>query len=202
MTLLETIVHSLSTSILINPYFLFFLSFVLIALWGDASMVLLMILGVGLKLPLWIILVGAYFGAQFGDFIWFILGRKLLPLVAKHERWGKHYIHLIKSLNKIAHKSVFITLTVVKFLYGTRVITVMYLSHRKPKLNIWKFLWYNSLALILWLAFMGTIGYLVAIGFSFIFNVVKDIQLAVTLLILFFIIFNIVQKFISKKLEK
>ncbi len=202
MTFLEKIILGLSTSILINPYFLFFLSFVLIALWGDASLILLIVLGVNFNLPLWIIFVGAYLGAQLGDFIWFVLGRKFLPKLTKNEKWGQYYKNIIKTITRIAHKSVFITLTVVKFLYGTRVITVLYLSHRKPKLDVWKFLRYNSIALLVWLIFMGTVGYLVAIGFSLILNIFKNVQLAATCLILFFVVFNILQKFISRKLKK
>lgn len=202
MTFAELIINNISSSALSNPFVLFIVSFILIALWGDASMIFLMVMGVNLKFPIWLIITGAYLGAQFGDIIWFLLGKRFLPLLTKHERFGRNYKRLISVISRFAHKSVLLTLTIVKFLYGTRVITVLYLSHKKPKLNLSKFIAYNSIALLAWIAFMGTIGYLVAIGFSFIWHFFKSLELAVSVLIILFIIINFIQKLISKEIEE
>lgn len=202
MTFLETFIAGLSTSALVNPVVFFVITFIAISLWGDASMILLAVLAVNLAIPFWILLVGGYFGAQLGDCLWFLLGKKILPRIEKHDIWGKHYKKLFHAISKVAHKNILITLSIVKFLYGTRVLTLIYFSHKKHKLNFLKFFYYNSIALVLWVAFMATVGYLVALGFNFVLNAVKSIELALTLLVVFFILLNIIQRQINKKLEK
>jgi len=202
MTFLETFIAGLSTSILVNPFFFFALSFIAISLWGDASMILLSILAFNLSIPFWILILGAYLGAQLGDSLWFLLGKKILPKIEKHNFWGGHYKKLFHAISKVAHKNILITLSIVKFLYGTRVLTLIYFSHKKHKLSFARFVYYNSIALVLWVGFMATIGWLVALGFNFVLNTVKSIELALTLLLLFFILFNIIQRQINKKIEK
>ena len=201
MTFLETVIGALSASILVNPYFFFFVAIIAVALWGDASMILLSIAAFDLGVPFWIVIFGGYLGAQIGDCAWFLLGKKILPFIEKHKLWGKHYKNLFRAISGVAHKNILVTLSIVKFLYGTRVLTLIYFSHRKHKLSFAKFFYYNSIALLLWIAFMGSIGYLVALGFNFVFSVVKSIELTLGLLFLFFVLLNLIQRYINKKLE-
>ena len=180
--------------------FLFFIiAIIATALWGDASMIVLIVTAMHFNFPLWIIMIAGYIGSMIGDVIWFVLGMKFLKRVEKHEKFGKGYNKLVAVINKISHKNPLVTLSIVKFLYGTRVITIIYLVKKKLKLR--KFIEYNALALILWVFFMTAVGYLVGLGFAFVANVVKNIELAITLLIVLFILFNLLQRRINEWLE-
>lgn len=197
---LEGFLAGISSSALANPVFFFVITIIAISLWGDASMIALSILAIQLNIGFWIVLVGGYIGAMIGDIAWFVLGKRILPKLGRHKRFKKYYARIIHHINRVAHRNAFVTLCLAKFLYGTRVITVFYLAERKMKLA--KFIKYNSVALMLWVLFMGTIGYLVAKGFTFLVNIVKNAQLALTLLIIFFILFSIIQKKVNQMLEK
>lgn len=86
----------------------------------------------------------------------------------------------------------------VKFLYGTRVITIFYLA--KKKISYGKFLYYDSFSTIAWIFGIGAVGYFVGLGVAWVLKVVKGIQWAVTLLIAALALFYLIQKFISKEL--
>ena len=168
------------------------------ALWGDASLVALVILSVHFHIPLWIIFSAAYFGTMIGDAIWYGLGVRFLATF-KNEKFNHGYRHVEKLMEKVFGGSSFILLCIVKFLYGTRVITTLYLS--KKKIGFGRFLYYNCFATILWVIFMGGIGYLAAVGFNWVYKAVENLQIAITILILVFIIFNFIQKAINRWLD-
>lgn len=197
---LEAFLAGISSSALANPLLFFVVTIIATALWGDASMIALSILAIQFKIGVWTVLVGGYIGAMLGDIAWFILGKKILPKLGRHRRFREYYARIIHHINNVTHSNAFVTLCLAKFLYGTRVITVFYLAERKMKLL--QFIKYNAVALILWVAAMGTIGYLVAKGFTFLVYTVKNVQLALTLLIIFFVLFSILQKKINKMLER
>jgi len=199
MSLLETIVHSLSTSVLANPLYFFIIAVIATMLWGDASMVLFSIISTTLGLPFILVLIAGYIGATIGDTIWFLAGYKILPFFIDHHLFSKGYKKIVNVIEAVAHKNITVTLTIVKPLYGTRIITILYLANKK--IGVWRFMRCNALALMFWALYMGGLGYLVAKGFRFIFNTFKSIQLALSLLVLFFILFNIIQKQLNKKIE-
>ena len=183
----------------VNNYTIFFLvSMVSTALWGDASLVALIILSVHFEIPLWIVILAAYVGTMVGDAIWFMLGNKFLHKF-KSDKFNHGYRHVEKLMERFFRGSSFALLCIVKFLYGTRVITTLYLA--KKKIGFGKFLYYNCFATILWIIFMGGIGYLAAIGFAWVYKTVENLQIALTILVVGFIIFNLAQKGFNRLLD-
>jgi membrane protein DedA with SNARE-associated domain len=184
----------------VNNYTIFFLiSMVVTALWGDVSLVALIVLSVHLKIPLWIIVSAAYFGTMIGDAIWFMLGKIFLNKF-KSDKFNRGYRHVEKLMETFFWGSSFALLCIVKFLYGTRVITTLYLS--KKKISFWRFVYYNCFATILWIIFMGGIGYLAAIGFDWVYSTVENLQIALTILVVGFILFNLGQKALNRWLDR
>ena len=200
MPILETLLSDFAHSIAASPLAFYLLSIILVAIFGDPIFIILMVLAVNLKISFLPIFAVSYIGALLGDIFWFFTARKLFKRIEKYRIFGKPYRHLLMAVNKVAHRNDFVTLFVSKFLYGTRIISVIYLSEKK--LSFLRFAAYALIANLAWLFFIGAIGYLVGIGFSFVANVVKNIQLAITLLIIFFVIFVIVRKKINEKFEE
>ena len=183
----------------VNNYLVFFLaSMVATALWGDASLVALVILSVHFKISLWIVILAAYLGTMVGDAIWFMIGNKFLNKF-KSDKFNHGYKHVEKLMERFFKGSSFALLCIVKFLYGTRVITTLYLA--KKKIGFGKFLYYNCFATILWIIFMGGIGYLAAIGFDWVYKTVENVRIALTLLVVAFIVFNLGRIILNKWLD-
>lgn len=177
-----------------------FVAFFATALWGDATFILLTILSINFHIPLWIIFSAAFFGTLLGDTLWFLLGVKFLINFEKHKKFGKHYRNVVSWLRKIFGKKYLSALTIVKFLYGTRVITIMYLANER--IGYRKFMRYNLIATALWTMGVGAIGILAGLGFTLIINVFKNVQLAITLLIVIIIIINLIQRKITERVER
>ena len=170
------------------------------SLWGDASLIFLTIFALQAKIPLWIVFTAAYFGTLLGDSLWFLIGSKVTNKIKKINKINKHYDKIARFLEQTLKNRYLLALTIVKYLYGARVITIFYLAEKK--IGYKKFFIYNLLGTFLWVLGVGAIGYLTGIGLSFVLKAFKSLELTITLLILFFIVFHQIQKIINKKIEK
>jgi membrane protein DedA with SNARE-associated domain len=179
-------------------YSLFFiLAFIAAALFGDGALIFLTAFAFTFRLPIAIVFIACYLGSMTGDVIWFLIGRRVVKFIKKSERLEAGYDAVVVLVDKLFKKSVIFGLCLVKFLYGTRVITTIYLSHHK-KLKLRKFIEYNLTATLFWLILYGTLGILVGMGLSFIVKTFKDIQIAIMALIIFLILFDFIQRRINK----
>jgi membrane protein DedA with SNARE-associated domain len=173
--------------------------FLFCALWGDASLIFFVVFAINYSIPLTLVLFFAYFGSLFGDTLWFVFGIRLMKKFRNRKSIDAGYKHIINFIEKNLKNNHLLALILVKFLYGTRVITTIYLSDGRMCYK--KFMKYNFIATFVWIVFMGAIGYLVAIGFEFILNTFKNIQLAVTGLIIFLFLLSLVQKLINNRIN-
>jgi membrane protein DedA with SNARE-associated domain len=91
-----------------------------------------------------------------------------------------------------------LALTAVKYLYGTRVITILYLV--KEKISYRKFIYYDFVSTFFWIIGVGFLGWLIGRGFVLL-KTFENMQLAVTALLLFFALFYIFQREINYLIE-
>lgn len=200
MSIPETILSSLTAVILANSFFFFLISVIATAIWGDASYIFLVILGVQSHIPLILIALSAFIGTIIGDTIWFFIGIRFIKKLKKKKALKKTFLRISRTIEKTFGNRYTLALTTVKFLYGTRVITIFYLADKKLRYK--KFIMYNIIATFFWVIGVGAIGWLAGIGFSYIVNVFKNLQLAILGLIVLFLIIAAIQKKITKILEK
>jgi membrane protein DedA with SNARE-associated domain len=192
---LETIANFASQNLI-----LFFITAAfLTALWGDATLIAFVVFSMTFKIPFLLTLSACYLGTLIGDTIWFIIGRKIGKHLEKNKKFEKGFKKIAYYFDKLFGKNIVLTLSVVKMLYGTRVITIFYIA--KEKIKFMKFMLANLIATLIWLAVIGGIGVLIGLGFTYILNVFKNIQIAITLLIVAVIIFDLLQKKLNKKIE-
>jgi len=193
---LETIAISFIQNI---PLF-WIVGFILVALWGDGSFIIFTVVAVNYNVSLWIVFTAAYFGTLFGDMIWFGLGKKFLYKFREGRKFSKQYNRIVGFIERTFGKRSFLGLCIIKFLYGTRIIFTLYLANKN--MTYLRFLIYDLIANLIWVTFVGAIGYLVGIGFGFVLRTFKNIELLLTLVVILVLIFNYIQKRISEKLEK
>jgi len=191
--------ETLGLTLTSNLFGFWILGIIATALWGDATFVVLMLLSFQFKIPLFIALSASLIGTLLGDTIWYLLGVKMIGKLKQIKKIEKNYLYLENALNRIFKKKYLLTLIIVKFLYGTRIVTIIYLANNKLKYK--KFLIYDIIATIIWIATFTGITYLVSIGFTFILTTFKNIQLAISFVILSIIILNIIQKIITEKVK-
>jgi len=134
----------------------------------------------------WTIFVGSILGTVLSDLMWFYIGRS--KFANKLLRW-KHFKTGYKKakniLDKLVQKNTFITLVVGKFIYGTRIATITYLS--RERLSITRFSLYNSIVILIWLAVVVPVGWLAGKGFSNVLNVYKNVEHTIAVIVLFVI---------------
>ncbi len=195
MAILETLAIQLAS----NAILFFFLALIGTALWGDASLIFFVAFSVNYQISLWLVFFAAYIGTMIGDSLWFALGKYLEPKIEKNEKLKKSYVKIAEIIELVFGKRHLLALTIVKYLYGTRVITIIYLA--KQKIGYKKFLFYDFISTFGWVIGMGFIGWLVGVGFI-VLRTAKNIQLGIAAVIIFFILLNLAQKKLNGKLEQ
>ena len=145
---------------------------------------------------LWSIFVVTLLGTVLSDGVWFLLGNWILH----RKNFQKHeakYEKLVNKLDKKIGNRPYLSLLVIKFLYGTRILTIIYLSFRKIK--FWQFIIFDFLGTSFWLVVIMVIGWLAGKGYSHVIQVFHNIGYGFSALLLFFILYRIVNIWISKK---
>lgn len=139
-------------------------------------------------------------GTIISDGIWFLFGQAIFRLTHKWSNSQKKYHQLIIKLDKITGQKPFLSLLFIKFLYGTRILTILYLSIRK--IGFWTFVIFDTIGTIFWLAVMISIGWLAGKGMSNFIPFVQKTEYALLVIALLIIIFKLTTSWIEKKIIK
>ncbi len=157
----------------------------------------LIVFSQGLSVPLAVGL--AFFGTVLSDLIWFLLGSSVVRRrLERNGTWDKHQ-DFIARLNQLFGKRPFLILLVIKFLYGTRILTIVYLSIRK--MPIWQFLFFNSLGTILWLSVLFGLSKAAVETATSVGDTLGTIQIVIVSGVVVFIVIKLLNLWITKRLE-
>ncbi len=142
----------------------FLLFFIASLIGGEEVMIpLAFLVGTGLW-DIQTLFLACFIGTLVSDTLWFLLGRHGLQ---KTELFKKHkgkYDKVVHFLNKISKKD-FVVLLVTKFLYGTRIFTILHFGvSSMPKS---RFILLNSIVILVWLPLALNIGWFAGKGSSF-----------------------------------
>ncbi len=146
------------------------------------------------------VFVLALFGTVISDSIWFFFGQAILRFI---QRWkkGRKEVETLKMAEVPLKKNTpFFVLLFIKFLYGTRILTIIYLSSRK--LNFWLFLLFDTLGTTLWLIVMLAIGWGVSQGTYQWSPLLQQTEYVISILALTLIGTHFFIVWISKKITK
>jgi len=151
--------------------------------------------------PLWWIAVFSTIGVYLSDIIVLSIGRcDRIGNFQRLEKYSKVYQKVDHLIVKISRENLFLTLLYTKFLYGTRVLTLIYLGIKKVK---WiKFLIYDFIVVCIWIIPVILVGWLGGSGFRIVITVFKRAELTIMLIIIFIILVLMIRAWIKTKLLK
>ena len=139
-------------------------------------------------------------GTVTSDSLWFLLGQTFFKFTKRWEKYQDQYQTFLIKLEKITGQRPFLSLLFIKFLYGTRILTILYLSIRKVRYAT--FLLFNTVGTILWLSVMIFVGWLVGRGVGNAVQIFSRVEYIVTALVLLIVFFRIMTTWLSKKIAK
>lgn len=140
----------------------------------------------------------AFIGTITADIIWFLGGQRLAHLTKRWARYQTQYEKLIVAIQKITHGRPFLIMLVIKFLYGTRILTILFLSTSHVRLRT--FILFDCIGTLIWLAVMISIGWLAGKSIINIVPFLNTIEFAVTLVIIILVAIRFGTKWLEKKI--
>jgi membrane protein DedA with SNARE-associated domain len=116
------------------------------------------------QLSPWAVGGWAYLGTVVSDTLWFRLAGLAGRHLSNHEGSRRRYLTVLAWLDRRFGARPERALLFVKFVYGTRIATIIYLSARKLKLRL--FVAYNASGAVLWVVVIVTVGWLAGRGLA------------------------------------
>ena len=143
------------------------------------------------------VFVLAFLATIVSDTVWFLLAKILLWL-NRLEKYKTHSEIIVNKMTKLTGDKPFLALLFVKFLYGTRVITIIYLSLRSIPLK--KFVIYDALGTLIWLAVIIPIGWLAGKSAVSLGPALHKAEFAIGFFVILVFVIRIGTKWASQKL--
>ncbi|HLD60751.1 MAG TPA: VTT domain-containing protein [Patescibacteria group bacterium] len=139
----------------------------------------------------------ALIGTVSSDSIWFFLGEPLFKRFGSWKRYEEKMVHIQNKLHGFTGKRPYLMLLFIKFFYGARVLTIMYVASRRVKYRT--FLLFNTLGTLPWLAVLISIGWLAGRNIVNAVNLFGNIRLALSAIILALIVVKLASVWIRRK---
>lgn len=137
----------------------------------------------------WEVFVLSFFGGLIADILWFLLGRYAGGRIKRWQWVERRYHHYVAEIEQdVEHTLYYIIL--FKFLYGTRIITILYTSMRR--IPFLRFLLYDAIGTALLLVVIMGIGYFIWLGFPGALSGFRIIQLTLIALLVLTVLFRFV----------
>ncbi len=148
----------------------------------------------------WTIILFCSLGTIFSDVMWFFIGRtQLTEKVISIKQFNRGYSKIERILTKYG-RSDFLLLLVVKFIYGIRIITIVYFSRERK--SFFRFLSYNSIAVLAITVFISFLGWMAGRGIRFYVDIYENFRTAIKIIVIVLVIFLILKSVIKKWLLK
>ncbi len=138
-------------------------------------------------------------GTILSDSVWFYLGGKLIKKSNEWQEKQERYKKLMAFLERVTHGRAFLSLLFIKFMYGTRIITIMYLSIHKLRFRT--FLLFNAIGTFFWLLVMVALGWYASIKIGGDIPDIKKFQYGVSALFVFIVLTRVGGVYLRKKIE-
>jgi membrane protein DedA with SNARE-associated domain len=141
--------------------------------------------------------ITCFFGTLSSDILYFLIGRSSMANKFFTHRYTSDTVNMItEAVRKISKGSHFLALLLANFMLASRIILIMYVS--KTNLRLSRFVFYASIALVLWLMVLIPIGYFSGIGFTYISRILENIYAGIGFLLLVLIVIIVLQLWLKK----
>ena len=198
MTLLQALISLISSHIYIASFLAGFFG-------GEETAILFLTLLINNKYLILIFFIFFQIGTLVMDLVIFLFSRtKAFDSIVKKEFASKSYKQFVYIMNKYGHKNPFVTILITKFIYGTRMVTLIYMAREKLKFG--RFMAYNVIITFIWMSVVTALGLAVGASVSAIISSVKRVELGIILFfalsILIYVINMRIKKWLLKKQKK
>ncbi|MDP2925005.1 MAG: hypothetical protein Q8N99_01405 [Nanoarchaeota archaeon] len=179
----------------------FLISFFGPLLGGEPVFIMLAFFSGQKILSVWILFLAGTLANILYDISWFLIPRLSVFKKAKVPEFIiRRYKKANKSLKKVEEHELFFVIFGSKFIIGTRNITLISISLNKIKFK--RFLFDSAVCSILWGFMIIIVGWLAGKGFTIIEDIFKDTKIALTAILVFFIIFLLIRGKLHKHVHK
>ncbi len=137
-------------------------------------------------------------GTITSDSTWFLFGQKILPLFNRGKQQKERQQRILASVETATGGKPLALMLCAKFVYGTRILTIVYLS--RLKLPYSSFAAFDTASSTIWLAVVCAIGWLTGKSMVNLAPYLNQFKYAALFLILIIVIFKIGTVWLSKKI--
>lgn len=169
-------------------------------LFGETIIIASAFLAAGGIFPLLWVFIFTFLGTVISDSIWFYFGNNIISLSSKLAKKSEKYKGYLIKLDKFTGNKTFLALLFIKFLYGTRILTIVYLSIKKT--GFVKFLLFDIIGTLIWLPIIIAMGWFTAKGANNLISLFNRIEYILAVLVLLIITIRIATSWLTKKIIK
>jgi membrane protein DedA with SNARE-associated domain len=170
--------------------------------FGETIILAASILAFRFNWPIIEVFVVAFVGTLASDLLWYLFGMRMFNLFKKRENsFSEKYKNKLYYLERALHsRDPFRILLYIKFLYGTRILTLIYLSMHKVRLK--KFLLFDAIGTLVWLSSLMFLAYLVTFGVFKSISIFHEFTLILTSLFVSLVLLRFIVLWITKRIQK
>jgi len=151
---------------------------------GEEVVMTLAFLAANGFISIWVVLIFCFIGMFLCDIFFYGLGKlKYIQDLRRFERVHKISRKIDSFVRKLSKDSPFRALLYTKFIFGTRLITLIYLGFRKTPFKL--FFISDFLVGLLWIAIVVSLGWFAGSSFKFILETFKNVQFALLFIVAF-----------------
>jgi len=167
---------------------------------GEAVIISFAYLSADLNLPIFPLLIAAFVATILSDSCWFLLGSVLDKKLETFKTFRDKKKIVSIFLDRLIGSRLFFLLLFMKFFYGMRIISIIYLSGQKMLFKL--FTMYNSLGTLVWLAVIFSLGYATGIGVETSLPSINGIEVALIIIVVTSILLRLLGSWIPKLIKK
>ena len=170
--------------------------------FGEAVIVTAAFLAAQGTLSISTVFILSLLGTLIADTLWFFSGRYVLSLTHRFDKYEEKYRGFLNHLVELYERSPFLSLLFIKFLYGTRVLTILFLSMRKMPIRT--FFFYNTIGTLIWLSVITVVGFVAGrtIGIERITSSFRKVELTLLFLVILLVAVRFGTTWITRRFSK
>lgn len=181
--------------------FEYIIIFLVAAFGGELGMIALAFLAAQGVFSVYTLFAVSFFGTLSSDILYFLLGRtRVAGRFFAHRYANKPITMITEAVRKVSKGSHFLALLFANFMIGSRIILIMYVS--KANIRFWRFVYYESISVVMWLLVVISIGFLSGLGFTYISGILENIYVGIGYILLIFIVIVVAQLWIKRIFTK
>jgi len=168
---------------------------------GELAIISLSFLAAQNIFPLASFFIIGFFGTLSADTIWFLLGKTRTAGKIIDHRYATYTISVImEAIRKISQGNHLLAFIFAKFLVGTRIVVILYVS--KTNIAFKSFIFNDMVAILIWLTTLTSIGFLSGLGFAYISKILKSVYAGIGFVVLILLVIVMAQIWLKKFFTK